>query len=158
MSGTLYRDSETIAGNIVKLYKEGISFIKRQLYKKENDRDFNTEGVIEIPEIALQESYINALLHRNYFINSEIRLMVFDNRVEIASPGMLPNTLSVESIKSGIHIPRNPVLFSFAKDLLPYRGMGTGVKRIISSCEKAGIKVDFENMDNQFKVIFWRNQ
>jgi len=72
----------------------------------------------------------------------------------------LPNTLSVEAIKSGIHIARNPILLSHIKDIkgIPYRGTGMGVRRIIKSCKEDDIPVDFFNEvdKNQFKVVFGR--
>jgi ATP-dependent DNA helicase RecG len=158
--GVNYRDSEDIRGNVAKLFADGMGFLKRQLYKLQKGRDFNSLGILEAPEIALEEALVNAIVHRDYFINSNIRLMVFDNRIEIVSPGILPNTLNVEAIKTGVHVVRNPILLSHIKDIpgIPYRGMGTGVSRIIKSCREAAIKVDFINDSNagQFKVIFWR--
>ncbi|MBS4021777.1 MAG: hypothetical protein KGZ79_05085 [Dethiobacter sp.] len=104
----------------------------------------------------------SALLHRNYYIASNIRVFVFDNRVEIISPGSLPNTLTVESIKHGIHIERNPIMVSMVKDIpdIPYRGAGTGIQRILRSCRESGIKVEFINdkEGEQFKVVFYRKE
>ncbi len=95
------------------------------------------------------------------FYNSSIRIFIFDNRVEIISPGPLPNTLTLEAIKMGIRIDRNPILVSFIRDIpeIPYRGMGTGIQRILKTCKETNIKVDFEEIKKpgQFKVIFWRN-
>jgi len=56
----------------------------------------------------------------------------FKDRVEIISPGKLPNALTVDNIKSGISIIRNPVLHSVARDILPYIGLGTGISRAYS--------------------------
>ncbi len=162
LSGTDYRDSEDIRGNVTRLFDDGMGFLKRQLRKLQNGQNFNSLGILEIPETAMEEALINAVVHRNYFISSIIRLLVFDNRVEIVSPGLLPNTLSVESIKTGVHVARNPILLSHIKDIpgIPYRGMGTGVARIVKSCKEAGIAVDFINEveSEQFKVIFWRKE
>jgi predicted HTH transcriptional regulator len=162
LSGTDYRDSEDIQGNVVKLFADGMGFLKRQLRKLQNGQGFNSLGILEIPDIALEEALVNAIVHRNYFIHSNIRLQVFDNRVEIISPGVLPNTLSVESIKTGVHVVRNPILLSHIKDIpgIPYRGMGTGVSRIIKSCKGAGVPVEFHNdpETEQFTVIFGRKE
>lgn len=159
--GVNYRDSENIYGSISVLYSNGLAFIKRQLKKTQNGQDFNSLGILEIPEIALKEALTNAIIHRNYFIRSNIRVLVFDDRVEIISPGALPNTLSIESIKMGAKIQRNPILISYIDDFheIPYRGIGSGIPRIIKSCKESGIKVDFINYKDgpgQFKVIFWR--
>ncbi|MDQ2086925.1 putative DNA binding domain-containing protein [Herbivorax sp. ANBcel31] len=161
IAGTDYRESENIYGSISALYSDGLAFIKRQLKKTQNGQEFNSLGILEIPEIAIKEALVNAIIHRNYFIFSNIRIFVFDNRVEIISPGALPNTLNVESIKLGAKIPRNPILLSYIENLkgIPFRGIGSDVPRIIKSCEDARIKVEFINQiegSGQFKVIFWR--
>lgn len=161
VSGVSYRESEDIRGNIVRLYEDGIAFIKRQLKKLQNGQNFNSLGILEIPEIAIQEALVNAIIHRNYFISSNIRIFVFDNRVEIISPGSLPNTLDIESVKAGVRVARNPVILSHIKLMpeIPYRELGSGIPRIINSCADAGIKVDFINQKEgtgQFKVVFWR--
>ena len=162
LAGTDFRDSEDIFGSVRKLYADGMAFIKRQLRKVQAHPNFNYEGVMEIPDDALQEALVNAIVHRNYFVQGKIRVMVFDNRVEIISPGALPNSLDVDSIKLGMHIPRNPVLVSCIRDIdgIPYRGMGTGIARIIRVCAEQGVPVDFINEIeiNQFKVIFHRKQ
>ncbi len=97
-------------------------------------------------------------MHRNYYIASTIRIFVFDNRVEIRSRGKLPNTLTVESIQYGIHVERNPIIVSLLRDFegIPYRGIGSGIQRILSECQKAGVKVEFYNLENeeQFHVVF----
>jgi ATP-dependent DNA helicase RecG len=157
-----YRESEDIQGNVSVLYEEGMAFIKRQLRKVQKGQHVNSLGILEIPAIALEEALINAIVHRNYFIQSNIRLFVFDNRVEIISPGCLPNTLSVEAIKTGVHMARNPILLSHIKDIkgIPYRGIGMGVARMIASCRESGIALDFFNEveKSQFRVVFWRDE
>lgn len=155
-----YKDSRDITGNIAQLYQSAKLFLKNNLRMLQKKQNFNSVGILEIPEEALDEALINALLHRNYFISSNIRLFIFDNRVEIISPGSLPNTATVESIKLGIHIERNPILVSLIKDIkeIPYRGIGTGVQRIIRTCKEAGVRVEFmdEKQTEQFKVTFYR--
>ncbi len=77
----------------------------------------------------MQEAVVNALVHRDYFIDSSIRIFIFDDRVEIISPGKLPNTVTVDNIKQGIQIARNPILLSYIPKLrIPYRGIGSGIK------------------------------
>ena len=157
-----YKDSRDITGNIPKIFEASRSFLINNLRWIQKDQHFNTTGILEIPQIALEEALINAIVHRNYFISSNIRIFIFDDRVEIISPGALPNTINVDSIKMGIHIERNPILVSLLKDVenIPYRGIGTGVQRILRECRDAGITVDFleEKENEQFKVIFYRKK
>lgn len=127
-----YRDTETIQGNLHHLYEKGMAFFFRNLQKIQTTDNFNTEGTLEVSRIALEELLINALIHRNYFIDAPIRLFIFDNRIEIISPGKLPNSLTIDNIKSGNSHPRNPVVHSYGTKLLPYRGVGTGISRAIN--------------------------
>jgi ATP-dependent DNA helicase RecG len=72
-------------------------------------------------------------MHRDYFIEAPVRLFVFQDRVEIISPGNLPNHLTVEKIRAGNSVLRNPILASYAaKGILPYRGLGTGIRRALT--------------------------
>ena len=92
----------------------------------------NAPGVPEIPQSVFEELLVNALIHRDYLVNATIRLFIFNDRIEIISPGHLPNNLTVEKIRSGISNIRNPILVSYAaKGLLPYRGLGSGIKRAL---------------------------
>ncbi len=162
IGGNEYRDKEYINGDIISIYKRTMSFLDRQLRKIQPDDNFNSRAVWEIPEKALQEAIVNALVHRNYFVNMNIRVLVFENRVEILSPGLLPNTLTVEGIKHGLSHPRNPNILSHvvAMKELPYTGLGTGIARILRACKERNINVDLINdeLTNQFKVIFHRNK
>lgn len=160
MGAVEYLDSEDIDGPLPVVFKSGMSFMARQLRKLQKGRNVNTTGVMEIPKIALEEAYVNALIHRDYFIDSGIRLFVFADRVEIVSPGKLPNTLTPENIKYGIHIVRNPILMSMAGKVgIPYRGIGSGIIRMIRECRNAGIPIPrfIEHQETGvFKVVFIR--
>src|SRR5450759_1160070 len=112
MSGTQYRDSEDIDGNLSKQYRNGMAFLLRNLKKIQKGKNFNTPGVLEVSEIALQEILVNALIHRDYFIGAPIRILIFDNRIEIDNPGNLPNSLTIENMKSGISCIRNRIIAS----------------------------------------------
>lgn len=83
-------------------------------------------------EGVFEELLVNALMHRDYLISAPIRIFIFDNRIEIISPGTLQSNLTVEKIRKGNSNIRNPILVSFiAKGLLPYRGLGSGLKRAL---------------------------
>ena len=96
----------------------------------------------------------NALVHRDYFISAPIRLLIFVERVEIISPGHLPNHLDVEQIRFGISNLRNPALASLAFYMLPYRGLGSGIPRATDAW--ANIDLLDDRKSNQFKAIIKR--
>ena len=160
LEGTEYLDSEDIESTLVEQFKGTMGFLKRNLRKRQNGQNFNFPGILEIPEIALEEAIVNALAHRDYLISSSIRVFIFDNRVEIISPGKLPNTATVESIRAGIQIVRNPVLISFVPKIgIPYRGLGSGVPRMIEECRKANLpepKFIEDKLAETFTVVFDR--
>jgi ATP-dependent DNA helicase RecG len=117
---------------------------------------------LEIPEEAFAETIANAIVHRNYYISAPIQIYLFDNRLEIHSPGNLPNTITEENIKFGVHVERNPTILSFLeKDKeFSYTGRGSGIPRVIRLCDKAGIKVDLidDKLKQVFSVVFFRKQ
>ncbi len=145
---------KTIKGSFEKLFNDSLAFVVSNLKKKQVDDEFNTKGELEIDERVLTELIVNALVHRDYYINSSIKIFMFHNRIEIVSPGKLTNSLTVDKIKSGISIHRNPILNSICKTVLPYSGYGSGIKRAI------GINPNIEFIDDvdkeEFKCIIPR--
>lgn len=132
LSSNLYKNKkEPFSGNIKEVYEKTQSFIIQNLKETQNTENFNSIGQLEIPLVTIEELLINALVHRDYFINSSIKVFIFDNRIEIISPGKLPNTLTIENIKAGISVIRNPILYSNARYLLPFKGVGSGIMRAL---------------------------
>ncbi len=157
ISTTEYRDKEDpFVGNLSDLYEQSISFITRNLKKIQIEEGFNTISKLEIPNEPIEEFVVNALIHRDYFINSSVKIFIFDNRIEIISPGTLPNTLTVENIKSGISIARNPVLFSNARYIMPFVGVGTGIPRALEIYPNIELINDREK--EQFITIIYREK
>jgi len=134
ISSKEYRDKEEpFTGNLKELYEKTLSFITRNLKKKQIKEGFNSQSELEIPIQTIEELLVNALIHRDYFILSSIKVFIFDNRIEIISPGKLPNTLTIDNIKIGTSIPRNPILFTNARFILPFVGVGSGIPRAIEN-------------------------
>lgn len=134
ISSNLYRNKkEPFTGNIQEVYDKTLSFIIQNLKETQKDEKFNSLGELEIPIETIEELLVNALVHRDYFINSSIKVFIFDNRIEIISPGKLPNTLTIEKIKAGISVIRNPILYSNARYLLPFKGAGSGIMRALKN-------------------------
>jgi len=136
-----YIDSRDINGKLADVFHKTLGFIIDNIRHLQGSKTVNTTGEPEIPRIALEELLTNALIHRDYFISAPVRVFIFSDKVEIISPGHLPNNLTIENIKSGNSNIRNPVLASFATKILPYRGLGNGVRRAL----KAYPDITFEN-------------
>jgi ATP-dependent DNA helicase RecG len=146
-----YLDSRDITGKMSDIYQQTISFIDANLRHVQGNKGINSAGEIAIPRIVFEELIVNALIHRDYFISAPIRIFIFSNRIEIISPGHLPNNLTIENIKNGVSNMRNPILASFATKILPYRGLGSGIRRALREYSL----IDFfdEKENNLFKVV-----
>ena len=126
-------DQRIIMGTLPEQYDGGMSFLKRWNSRIQGEGSFNQAGRPEVPETVFEELLINALIHRDYFIKDSIKVFIFDDRIEIRSPGKLPNSLTVEQIRHGLRRSRNVLLASFAPELLNYRGIGSAVLRALKS-------------------------
>ena len=154
--GYTFADNERIfEGTISEVFARTMDFIGRNMKKIPETTGFNSPTKWEIPYEVFEELIVNALVHRDYFISSTIKVFVFSDRVEITSPGKLPNSLTIENIKNGISILRNPVLLSTAQYLLPYKGLGTGILRSYSLYPD--IIMENKIDDNQFTITIKRN-
>ena len=151
-----YQDSQDFSGTLPAQYAEALAFIKRNLRRVQGDQGFNSQGILEVSEIALQELLVNALVHRDYFTSASIRILVFRDRIDIVSPGALPDSLSIEDIRHGKSNRRNPTLSEHAFRLLPYRGMGSGIPRALG--EWPQIELISEAGGNQFTASVQRPQ
>ncbi len=133
ISGKNYRSKpEDLKGTIPDLFENGMKFLESNLRHMQKGQDFNSIGILEISRDALVEILVNALIHRDYFKNAPIRIMIFDNRVEIISPGKLPNSLTVEEVMFGNPVIRNPQLVKFSFHTMPFSGIGTGLTRALN--------------------------
>ena len=157
LGGTQFRDKVNdadIEGNLLHQFETIMDFFTRNLRHIQVGDEFNSQGVLEIPYISLVEFTVNALVHRSLNATAPIRIFIFDDRVEIHSPGTLPNGLSVDDIVVGTSMPRNMFLFTNAIHLLPYTGAGSGMLRALSE----DMNVSFTNNDrtNEFVITINR--
>jgi len=155
ITGDTYSDTEpAIEGTLDVVFDKTMGFIDRNMRKIPEGEGFNSSCKWEIPRRVFEEFVINALIHRDYFISSTIKVFVFKNRVEILSPGRLPNSLTVDNVKNGISIVRNPTLHSAARNVLPYVGLGTGISRAFSLYPD--IIIENKTETEQLKVTIMR--
>lgn len=155
LAGTQYRDTKEILGNMPQLYDKSMAFLKANLHNvQEEGASFNTVGKLEIAEEVLEEVIQNALVHRDLLRSAPIRILIFDNRVEIISPGALAGGLTEDDIRNGKTYQRNPYMATFATNALHYKGIGSGIVRILA--EYPDIQLDNDDSAKEFKVTVWR--
>lgn len=151
---TSYIDSRDISGTIPWMFRETMTFLKSVLRHEQNGQNFNKVGILEISEVVLEELLQNACVHIDLLHAAAIRVLVFNDRVEIINPESLFGGLQIADIKLGVSRQRNPLIASFASKTMIYRGLGSGIIRVLNE----NIRVDFVNEEsaNQFKTIIWR--
>lgn len=150
-----YLDGEDFVGPVPTLFEGALTFVMRTLHKVQGAGGVNSPGTPEVPRLVLEELLVNAIVHRDYLVDAPIRVFVYDDRIEIVSPGHLPNNLTVDNVLSGISNIRNPILASFAaKGLLPYRGLGSGIVRALAAW--SDITLDDDRDGNQFVAVINR--
>ncbi len=155
----IFRDKVNDAdmeGNLLHQYDTIMDFFTRNLHNVQVEDEFNSMGKLEIPYTSLVEFTVNSLVHRSLNMKAPVRIFIFDNRVEIHSPGALPNGLTIDDIKAGTSMPRNMFLFNNAIYLLPYTGVGSGITRALDE----DINVTFMNNDKaqEFVITVWRKE
>ena len=110
LNGNEFVDNEpAFEGTLSDVYEKAFGFIDRHVKKIQQGTSFNSPSKWEIPQEVFEEVLVNALIHRDYFIQSTIKIFIYSDRIEIVSPGKLPNSLTIDNIANGISIARNPV-------------------------------------------------
>ena len=157
IGGSEFRDKSgsDADGNAVHLYKYIMTFLMRNLRRKQVEADFNSPGELEVSTTTLSEVVVNCILHRSYAASAPLRIFIFDNRIEIHSPGLLPQGITVEDATHGVSSPRNELLFSNGIHLLPYTGAGSGLTR--AKFYTPDIKFENDERLKEFVVTIWRD-
>ncbi len=135
---------------LIMLIKPYIS--KEELYGSVRKRKW------DYPFEAIRELIINAFTHRDWTKNNYVRITAYSNRLEVISPGGLPNGMTIEKIKSGAQMLRNPKCTRIFRDYgyLEDQGMGIRRKVIPLMLEKNGREPDFEATEDAFAVTLWK--
>lgn len=160
------RDKTNIAdSNEIRLYpvaaiEETIAFIQKHILHGAEIGAIRRREVWNLPPVAIREAIINAVVHTDYAQQgAPIRVSIFDDRLEVENPGLLPFGLTVDDIKAGVSRLRNRVIGRVFNELALIEQWGSGVQRIISACQDAGVKEPvFEELGNRFRVTLYTTQ
>lgn len=116
------------------------------------------QDVYELPTDSVRELIANAVAHRSYLEPGNIQVAIFDDRLEVTSPGMLLNNVSIKKMMEGYSKPRNPAIANAFAYMKIIEKWGTGIPRIFRECREYGLPdpelIDF---DGDFRVNMYRN-
>ena len=149
-----FLDRLDCSGALWEMVEMSEDFIRKniRLFGFRTEYSFQRIDKLEYPIIAIRESIINALIHRNYFEPADTRVAIFDNRIEIISPGPFPEGVTPEKPK---HVPVNPILCQLMYDVGFIEKYGSGIYMVNELCEKWGIsRPEYELSEVETKVIF----
>lgn len=139
--------------SVLEVYEKAIE-VFRDYYQYEVIQGADRKKMEKIPEAAFREAIANALIHRVWDVDSQIRVSMFDDRIDIVSPGGLPSGITEEEYLSGkLSVLRNRNLANVFYRLGFVEIFGTGITRIKQLYAEALIKPDFEVSENAIKIV-----
>jgi ATP-dependent DNA helicase RecG len=146
---------EEIKGPLAKQVESSFQLIKSWLTRDYALLGTRLKGKTIVPEIALRETIINAVIHRKYWIPGAIKIALYDNRLEIFSPGNFPGLLDINCLGDGTTYLRNPTLAKIARRYGIVEKLGTGIKLVLESCKKAHLQPpEYIEGADSVKVVF----
>lgn len=150
-------DRLEIEGGLLSAIEEVPKFIRRNTKMMGKFGAMQRRDIPEYPIDGIREALINALVHANYEISgTRIFVAIYDDRLEIQNPGIMPPGMSIEQFKAGISRIRNSVIARVFGELELIEEWGSGYKRIEDACAKAGYPEPiWEELGTVLRVTFF---
>ena len=153
--GLNIRDKQVLRNiSILEQFDKAIEFYHKHINIREIIKGAYRETIEEIPLVAYREAIANAIVHREYMLESDTRVEIFDDRAEIISPGGLPIGITeAEYLDGRVSIPRNRIIADIFLRLGIIERLATGIRRIREYYKNSGVNPEFLIAQNSIKVI-----
>lgn len=153
-------DSQEIHAYPVIAVSEAVNFVQKHIMKKIEIAGVRRTEKWSVPIIAIREAVINAVVHADYAQRgSPIRITIFDDRIEIENPGLIPFNLTIDDLYRGISKLRNPIIGRVFHELKLIERWGSGITRMMGACINAGLeKPVLEEIGIHFRVTIFTEQ
>ncbi len=141
--------------------ERAIEFVRRNTRSKSYLVEGRRIDKPDYPEEVIRETIVNAIAHRDYTISgTDIELSIYSDRLEVISPGRLPNTVTVERMKAGCRVTRNELIKEVLRDYHYVEATGLGVPRkiIAGMLKHNGIEPDLIEDEYAFTVRLWKEK
>jgi ATP-dependent DNA helicase RecG len=150
-------DRQEVLGQLPQLIEAAESFILRNTQLSTHIASARQQDFYQYPRPAVREAIVNAVAHRDYSLSgSQIRVFIFNDRLEVYSPGRLPNGVTLNNIRTHFSKPRNEIIARALLNLGYVNVLGSGIPRMIRLMrEHGGREPDFELRDELFFVRLW---
>ena len=133
-----------------------ITFLQNHLNLGAKVEGLQLKEELEIPLLALREALLNALIHRDYTRDSDIKVAIYDDIVEIVSPGNFPNGLSLDDVMNGRSELRNKIVANLFRELKFIESWGSGIEKITQLCDENDVKFELKEEPSFISIIFHR--
>lgn len=154
----VFIDRREFTGPIYDQIEEAYQFVLKHINLGATIEGIVRKDKYELPPESIREAIINSVCHRCYLDHSCVQIAIYDNRVEITSPGMLYGGLTVEQAISGRSKIRNVCIAEVFSRMGIIEQWGTGLQRMIRGCREYGVREpEFVDMGDAFRVIFYRS-
>ena len=154
----VFLDKRELEGPIYTQIEEAVDFVLRNIRLGATIDGLVRKERYELPPEAIREMIINAHCHRNLLDESCIQVAIYDDRLEVTSPGGLYNGLTYEEVMNGHSKIRNKGIANIFSQMGLVEAWGSGIKRILNAAEEYGLpKPRFQEFDNMFRVELFRN-
>ena len=155
----VFVDRREYTGPLWEQIDEAFQFVLRNIHLGATIVGIYRQDVYEIPPDAIRELIINAVVHRSYLDHGTIQVAVYDNRLEITSPGKLPMGQTMERMKEGYSKIRNEALAHAFSYMNLIEHWGSGIPRIIGKVKKAGLREpEFIGGEVDLRINIYRGQ
>ncbi len=149
-------DKKEFTGTLFEILEQSMAFLQNHLHLSATIEGLQRTEQYEIPLPALREIILNAIIHRDYTRNSDIKIAIYDDIVEVISVGGLVNGLTIEDIGNGRSELRNKVLANLFRELGYIESWGSGIGRVRSLCEDSGVDFELREQGTFVEAIFNR--
>lgn len=154
----VFIDRREFGGPIYNQIEEAYQFVLKHINLGATIDGIVRKDKYELPPESIREAIINSVCHRCYLDHSCVQIAIYDNRVEITSPGMLYGGLTVEQAISGRSKIRNVCIAEVFSRMGIIEQWGTGLQRMIRGCREYGVREpEFIDMGDAFRVNFYRS-
>ena len=155
----VFVDRREYTGPLWEQIDEAFQFVLRNIHLGAAIVGIYRQDIYEIPPEAIRELIINAMVHRSYLDHGTIQVAVYDNRLEITSPGKLPMGQTMERMKEGYSKIRNEALAHAFAYMNLIEHWGSGIPRIIDKVKAAGLREpEFIGGEVDLRINIYRNQ
>ena len=154
----VFLDKREFTGPIYTQIEEAVDFVLRNIRLGATIDGLVRKEKYELPPEAIREMIINAHCHRNLLDESCIQVAVYDDRLEVTSPGGLYNGLTYEEVMNGHSKIRNKAIANIFSQMGLVEAWGSGIKRIFNAAKEYDLsEPKFQEFDNMFRVELFRN-